>query len=164
MAQLLLQTGMRLTEVAALRVGDVVLRERVGSVHVHESRRAVGRQVALNSKVRRALAEYLQSRGLMNRDGPLFCSKRRGRLSIRGLQMALAEVGQRAQVNWKNPAWALRDTFAIQYLRSHSGDYLALSKVLGQASIHSTRIYRRYLSSPGKSSVCPVSPAKSNER
>src|SRR5262249_25115057 len=53
--QLLLQTGLRVGEVATLCAGDITLHERSGSVRVREGKGRKARDVPLNATARRAL-------------------------------------------------------------------------------------------------------------
>ena len=60
--QILLQAGLRVSEVAALRIDDVVLRERAGSVTVRQGQGGKQREIRLNSSARRGLSAYLETR------------------------------------------------------------------------------------------------------
>ena len=60
LVQLMLQTGLRVGEVAALRIGDLTLHDRSGSVHVRHGKGLKDREVPLNATVRRAVKQYLR--------------------------------------------------------------------------------------------------------
>ena len=64
--QLLLNTGLRVGEVAMLRFGDFVLYERSGFVKITGEAGHVSRHVPLNSVVRRAINAYFDERGPMD--------------------------------------------------------------------------------------------------
>ena len=53
--ELLLETGLRVGEVADLRIGEVDLHDRSGVVQVREGKGRKQREVPLNSSARRAL-------------------------------------------------------------------------------------------------------------
>jgi site-specific recombinase XerD len=55
LVQLMLQTGLRVGEVAALRRSDIVLRDRAGMVRVRNGKGLREREVPLNAMARRAL-------------------------------------------------------------------------------------------------------------
>jgi integrase/recombinase XerC len=58
--QLMLQTGLRVGEVSALRRRDIVLRERAGTVRVRNGKGLKEREVPLNATARRALRQLLE--------------------------------------------------------------------------------------------------------
>ena len=60
LVQLMLQTGLRVGEVAALRRSDVVLRDRAGTVRVRNGKGLKEREVPLNATARRALRQLLE--------------------------------------------------------------------------------------------------------
>lgn len=54
LVQLMLQSGLRVSEVAALRRGDVVIRERAGMLRIRHGKSLKEREVPLNATARRA--------------------------------------------------------------------------------------------------------------
>src|SRR3990167_8657375 len=60
---LMLQTGLRVNEVAELKLDDIDIGERSGVVRVRFGKGRKARDIPLNTKVRRALKLYLSSRG-----------------------------------------------------------------------------------------------------
>lgn len=153
--QLLLHTGLRIAEVAALQVDDVILRERQGWIDVRAARGTAPRRIPLPAPARRALSEYLAPRGMMHQQEPLFCSKRRGAMSLSALHALVATVGQRAKLSVPGfSAQMLRHTFAFNYLAVNPGKYVELAQLLGHVSVASTKVYRHDLSQP-VASPCP---------
>ncbi len=67
---LLLYTGLRVSEAAVLWVEDVVLNERSGKVIVRSGKGRKYREVPLHREARRALAAYLAVHPDDGRDGP----------------------------------------------------------------------------------------------
>ena len=59
--QIMLQTGLRVAEVATLRQSDLILRERSGLVRVRLGKGLKVREIPLNTTARRALKAYLQT-------------------------------------------------------------------------------------------------------
>ncbi len=57
--QMMLQTGMRIGECAALQWGDIGLGERKGIVVIRAGKGNHARRVPLNQSIRQALAEYV---------------------------------------------------------------------------------------------------------
>ncbi len=58
--QLMIQTGLRVGEVATLRRGDIVLRERADTVRARIGKGLKEREVPLNTSARRALRQLLE--------------------------------------------------------------------------------------------------------
>ncbi|MCV5968678.1 site-specific integrase, partial [Lactococcus petauri] len=71
MAQLLLQAGLRVGEVAALRVADITMNDRSGSVRIRHGKGLKAREVPLNATVRRALRQHLDRRQAPGKDAAL---------------------------------------------------------------------------------------------
>lgn len=84
--QLMLRAGLRVHEVAALRLSDVVATRRGMSIEVRSDRRGGERIVPLNSLAARALREYLPTRPAIPRVDHLFLSQRGQPLSLRSIQ------------------------------------------------------------------------------
>jgi len=94
---LLLYTGLRVGEAAALRVEDVVLNERSGKVIVRAGKGRKYREVPLHKAAREALKAYLEVRPT-GRSDALFLGQR-GPLGARGIQMRLRALGEAAGVD-----------------------------------------------------------------
>jgi site-specific recombinase XerC len=65
LVQLMIQAGLRVSEVAALHIGDVVARERSGEVRIRHGKGLKARDVPLNATARRAVRMYLDNRKQM---------------------------------------------------------------------------------------------------
>lgn len=141
--QCLLQTGLRVGEVPALRVDDAVIRDRAGSLRVTGKGRKE-RELPLNAAVRRALREYLDTRGALEPHEPLFASSRGKRMSVRTLQHTVDGLVRRAGIaRIPVSAQTLRHTFAMQFLKDHPGELEKLAALLGHESLEATAIYTR---------------------
>jgi site-specific recombinase XerD len=140
LVQLMLQAGLRVGEVAALRVGDVTLHERSGSVRIRHGKGPKAREVPLNATARRALAE----RGAPAAAEPLFLSSRAGAMPVRSIQATIASIAQRARIQRVAvSAHSLRHTFALAYLRDNPGKLVELAGLLGHDSLDTTAVYTR---------------------
>jgi site-specific recombinase XerD len=157
--QLMVQTGMRIGECAALRVGDVQLSERQGQVTIRTGKGNKTRIVPLNASARQALAEYLgplwgvestvkavaAAWAKQPASSPLWHSQKGGALSNRAIGEVvegLVEVcSQRNLVPSDTTPHTLRHTFAANYLKDHPGDLVGLAALLGHSSLETTRIY-----------------------
>jgi site-specific recombinase XerD len=132
---LLFDTGLRLSEVVSLRVGDV---RPDGTLHV-VGKGAKERIVPLGTTARRALVRYLGTRARASATDPLFTG-RQGALSQRGTQQAIARLGRRAGVGTRCSPHTFRHTFARGYL-VNGGDVFSLQQILGHATLDMVRRY-----------------------
>jgi integrase/recombinase XerC len=96
--QFLLQTGLRISEAAALCLADLKLRDRTGSVRVRQGKGRKEREVPLNASARRALRAYLEPRGALPPEAPLFLSGRGGPMAVRSIQNLIAQLARRANL------------------------------------------------------------------
>ncbi len=139
--EVLLGTGIRVGELLALRVGDVVIHERSGVLTVRRGKHGQYRQVPLTSAVRKALAAYLEThpeRG--NPDAALWWGQR-GPLKDRSAVLrVLRKYALRASLNDFGPH-TLRHTFATRYLAANPGDLRGLAALLGHASLNTVMVY-----------------------
>ena len=144
LCQLLLQTGMRLSEVVGLKVKDLELRERSGAVRIGQGGGLKAREIPLNLTARRALRDYLDSRGVVESEAWVFESKRKAPLSARGIQKVIHDLAAKAGIKRVGVSvHSLRHTFAANYLKSHPGQLAELAALLGHESLEATAIYSR---------------------
>lgn len=134
---LLLYTGLRVGEAAALRLDDLVLGERSGKVIVRSGKGRKYRELPLHKEARQALAAYLKVRP-SGEDDHLFLGQR-GPLGSRGIQMQLAALGKAAEV--AVTPHVLRHTFGTRLLREAGTDLVTVAALMGHASIATTQIY-----------------------
>ena len=152
LVQIMLQAGLRIGEVAALRVADVSISDRSGSVRIRQGKGLKARDVPLNATGRRALKQHLEQRGTPGKTAALFVSSPRNLQSefagtampVRTIQAVIASAARRARLT-RVPvsAHTLRHTFALGYLRDNPGKLLELASLLGHESLDTTAIYTR---------------------
>ena len=144
MMQLMLQAGLRVGEVAALRVADVTMSDRSGSVRIRHGKGLKAREVPLNATVRRALKQHLELRQTPGQDAALFLSSRETAMPVRTIQAVVTSVARRARLKRVAvSAHTLRHTFALGYLRDNPGKLVELASLLGHESLDTTAIYTR---------------------
>jgi site-specific recombinase XerD len=136
LALVLLDTGLRLSELASLRVGDV---RPDGTLHVM-GKGAKERIVPIGASARRALVRYLATRAGVAAGDPLFCGRWGRAFSARGIQLAIARLGRRAAVRTRCSPHTFRHTFAHGYL-VNGGDVFSLQQILGHATLDMVRRY-----------------------
>jgi integrase len=142
LVQLMLQTGLRIGEVAALRRGDVTLRDRTGVIRVRHGKGLKEREVPLNATARRALRQLLEHDPSPRPEDPVFRSARNAPLPIRSVQNTIAALVRRARLTRPGiSAHSLRHTFALAWLHQHPGQLVELAQLLGHESLDTTAIY-----------------------
>ena len=144
LVQLMLQTGIRVGEVATLQLGDVTINDRSGSLRIRQGKGLKAREVPLNATARRAVKAYLDIRPSATKAEPLFLSSRDGPMPVRSIQAVIASVARRARMQ-RVPvsAHTLRHTFALGYLRDNPGKLVELAALLGHELLDTTAVYTR---------------------
>jgi integrase/recombinase XerC len=136
---LLLNTGLRLSEVAALQLDDVVIRPRSGWVDVRAGKGSKARRVELNKDARKALSEWLEVRPEDEEAGQaLWISQKGGQLSRRGISGRISKLGEDADLDLH--PHTLRHSFAKNLVRAGVG-LETVADLLGHENLDTTRIY-----------------------
>lgn len=138
---LLLYTGLRVGELVQLKLGDVLIGKRKGSIHIG-SNIAKGnkeRIVPVPNKARQMLQDYLNSRAIVALDELIFIG-RQGPISTAGVAAMLKKYAKRVDINKLTPH-ILRHTFAYSYLEHNANDLVGLADILGHSDLNTTRIY-----------------------
>lgn len=141
MLELFYSTGMRLSELAGLNLGDVDLLSDQVKV------RGKGRKeriIPVGSRAVQALRRWLTARGSVMQPGrgdhrAMFVSRRGARLTSRSVQRAMHQLfdaigGDELRVH------SLRHTFATHLLDA-GADLRAVQELLGHASLSTTQVY-----------------------
>ena len=145
LVQLMLQTGLRIGEVAALRRADITVRERAGALRVRHGKGLREREVPLNATARRALRQVFELDPAAARpEDPVFRSTRNEPLLVSSIQNTIAGLVRRAGLKRAGiSAHSLRHTFALAWLRQHPGKLVELAQLLGHESLDTTAVYTR---------------------
>jgi integrase/recombinase XerD len=141
----LLDTGLRASELSALKVGDVDL--KTGKVLVKHGRLGgakggKGRTVFLGKAARRAVWRYLAERADGEEpDAPLFLVKYDRPMNKYALRLLIVHLGEKAGVKKCLPH-RFRHTFALTYLRA-GGAVFTLQALLGHSTLDMVQHYAR---------------------
>ncbi|MBI1893260.1 MAG: tyrosine-type recombinase/integrase [Candidatus Rokubacteria bacterium] len=142
LVQVLVHTGIRVAEAAALKIGDVQARDRSGFVRIRRGKGLKERELPLNTSARRALRKYLDARGQPPATAPVFESGRGTPMSVRTIQQVIAGLVRRAKIDRISVSvHSLRHTFALNFLRDHPGKLVDLQMLLGHESLDTTAVY-----------------------
>jgi integrase/recombinase XerC len=133
-AVVLLNTGLRVAELAALEWPDVTITDRKGVVTVKRGKGAKWREVPLNDDARKAF----QSIGYPGDGGRVWIGKR-GPLTVQGIQKVVETFGAAAGIDLS--CHLLRHTFCHDLLAAGIG----LEKVASLAGHDSIETTRRYV-------------------
>lgn len=140
MFELMYSSGLRVSELASLDIGDIDL--AAGLVRVLGKGNKT-RQVPVGRKAIIAITNYLPHRDLWQEQdsAALFISERHGtRLSTRAIQLRLKLAATAAGIDLNLYPHLLRHCFA-SHLLSASGDLRAVQELLGHSNISTTQIY-----------------------
>jgi site-specific recombinase XerD len=135
----LLFTGLRVGELAHLRVEDVVLSERKGTLLIRSEYAKGGkqRQVPIPLEARRRLESFLAQHP--DKQGALFLGQR-GALGEDAIARVVKKYAAWARLEGVTPQ-VLRHTFAYTYLERTGNDLVGLAHILGHDNVATTQIY-----------------------
>jgi integrase/recombinase XerC len=141
--ELLYSSGIRLSELLALRAGDLDLRGATAKVTGKGNKQRI---VPLGRQARGALAAYLEVRGKLlaragSRDpGRLFVTARAKPMSPKGVNLLMNRYISRVSEIEKKSPHVLRHSCAT-HLLNHGADLEAVRELLGHESLSTTQIY-----------------------
>ncbi|MBP7692256.1 MAG: tyrosine-type recombinase/integrase [Anaerolineales bacterium] len=135
---LLVHTGLRVAELAALDQDDVVLKPRSGQLSVR-GKGAKLRAVPLNAEARLALGRWLAVRPAAAATPAVLVSQPLARMTTRSIERVVEDYARRAKLERLTPHM-LRHTFAKSLLEG--GVPLdQVATLLGHSNLNTTRIY-----------------------
>jgi site-specific recombinase XerD len=143
--ELILQTGLRISEVANLKLENIKKEELIIEAHATQPKR----NIPLNRPAKEAIERYQKDRP--KTDSPyLFVSKNGKPLAVRNIRAAIDRYMQRAEI----PDYSvndLRTTFIVQNLKA-GVDLVLLSQVVGHKRLSTTERYLELadVEEPGK--------------
>ena len=136
--KLILYTGLRVGEIIHLRLTDVVLEERKGSIIVRQGKGTKRREIPLNAKARKAMLDYLQVKPEIE-SNYLFLGQRNEGIKSKTVQRSVTRFTDPIGLRDVTPH-TLRHTFAKSLIDSG----VSLEKVatlLWHSNLNTTRIY-----------------------
>ncbi len=136
--ELIYSAGLRVSEVSALTVDDVNLRD--GYVKVKGKRRKE-RIVPIGSKAVDALKRYVIERKLLKKETEAFFINRKGgALSERSIRKIVVRYAREAGISGRVGPHTLRHSFATHLLQG-GADLRVIQELLGHSSLSSTQVY-----------------------
>ncbi len=141
--ELLLQTGIRIGELANLKLLDV----QKDALHIEPYEKHEERTVPLNKRSQEALKKYMDIRPNVT-DEHLFVTKSGKPFLIRNIRTAIERYFRLAEIK-DAKVNDLRHTFVAHHLK-HGVSLVLLSKVLGHKRLSTTERYLQYVPERGK--------------
>ena len=129
--QILLGTGMRISELAALTLEDVEDDGEVVFLKIKRGKGAKFRRVPVTSRLRRELVRYLNRLRPETRAQELLVLRDGRPVAVTAVENMLRRI--RYRVGFPVHAHRFRHTFATEYLR-HGGEMERLRRILGHTS------------------------------
>jgi site-specific recombinase XerD len=143
---LALSTGLRVSELADLRCGDIFLANGKCSLLVRSGkgskRRAVRFDGPLREHLTRCLGRKKRNGEGVGEDAPLLVSASTGRaMTVRGIQKAFKRCAARAGLSRHYSIHSLRHTYACHLYKASGWNLRVVQKQLGHARIATTQVY-----------------------
>lgn len=140
LVDLTLNTGLRISEIHNLNVGDVIMKKKLEVIGKGQKYRIV----PLNANIRRHIEYLLKWKKRKGEslafDSPLFVSRNQHRWSIRAIQRAFSKVLKESGINVDYSFHGLRHTFATLAYRA-DGNIRTVQELLGHSRLDTTMIY-----------------------
>ena len=137
--QTFLGTGLRISELATLKVSDLEISDRKGWLYIREGKGRKARDIPLDNQTRKALSTYLEERR-ENGSKRLFLGQR-GPLREPGIDYLVNKYAYQAKIE-DCTSHTLRHTFAKNLV--DTGTPLdQVATLLGHESLDTTRVYTR---------------------
>lgn len=156
---MLLDTGMRVSEMCRLTIADVDL--ATGTVNIKPFRASLKsrpRVVFIGSTARKALWRYyLDREHNYETDDPVFVTGNNHDMTRDEVRHILVNLGERAGVPGCHPH-RFRHTFAIEFLRN-KGDIFTLQRLLGHSTLEMVKGYVAIVDTDAKEAHRKASPA-----
>jgi site-specific recombinase XerD len=131
-------TGIRIGELAALRLSDIEISERKGWLTIRSGKGSKHRAVPLNADARKAISDYLEIRPKIA-DDHLFISQRGQGIKEQAVELMVAKYAQAAGLEGVTPH-QLRHSFGKHALDA-GVDLVTVSKLLGHTRLDTTARY-----------------------
>ncbi|MBU1017309.1 MAG: tyrosine-type recombinase/integrase [Patescibacteria group bacterium] len=144
MVEVLLQTGVRISELANIRLSDIEFGEngKAGKMHVPRVETKEERNIPLNAVSQKAIREYLEIRPKSKKDY-LFITKTGNPLLIRNIRATIDRLFRLAGVE-QVKVNDLRHTFVVHHLRM-GVNITHLSKIAGHKRLSTTEKYLEFV-------------------
>lgn len=134
---LLISTGIRIGEAAALTIDDIIISERTLLIHGKGRKQ---RLIYISSSQTWDRIKTLINERKNSNNNHLFVNRYGNPITIHGVEDIYKKYLKKAQINAKSTPHYLRHTFATNLL-ANGADLRSVQEILGHASVATTQIY-----------------------
>ena len=136
---LALGSGLRVSEMANLKVEDLYLKRGQGSLHVKNGKGGKERVVDIGLNLKKQIIEFLDYR---NMNSPhLFPSERGEKISRSGIQQVFKKWAKKSGISSHYSIHSLRHTYATNLYKASGYNLRLVQKQLGHSSPSITQVY-----------------------
>jgi len=137
--ELALGSGLRVSEIAGLKLDDINLRKGQNSLIVRRGKGGKTRQVKFSSRLKDILESWLDYR---EKDSPyLFYSERQDKMTTSAIQRVFKNYAKKAGLSPHYSIHCLRHTYATRLYKSSEYNLRMVQKQLGHSSPSVSAIY-----------------------
>jgi len=137
--ELALGSGLRVSEIANLKVEDLYLKRGQSSIYVKKGKGGKDRVVDIGSNLKKQILDFLDYR-TMNTPY-LFPSERGEKMSRSGIQQVFKKWGKKANIPSHYSIHSLRHTYATNLYKASGYNLRLVQKQLGHSSPSITQVY-----------------------
>jgi len=142
--ELALGTGLRVSEIANLKVEHLYLGKGQNSLIVKDGKGKKDRAVTFSFKLKNQIHEYLEYR---KSDSPyLFSSKRGEKMTRSAIQKVFKKMAMRSGLPCHYSIHSLRHTYATNLYKASGYNLRLVQKQLGHTNINTTTVYSDVIS------------------
>ncbi|WP_214629627.1 tyrosine-type recombinase/integrase [Paenibacillus agaridevorans] len=161
MMLVLLETGMRISELCNLKISDLFFKEQ--EIRITRGKGGKARRVPIQQTCAKVIRRYLDNRGDLETDA-LFVNLNNEKISTRALQEKMHEYGFASSINGVRVSpHTFRHTMAKFYILN-GGDPFTLRRILGHATLKMVEYYVELFSSDIKQQHKKYSPVENMKR
>ena len=137
--ELALGSGLRVSEMANLKIEDLYLKRGQSSIYVKNGKGGKDRVVDIGANLRKHIAEFLDYRAI---NSPyLFPSERGERMTRSGIQQVFKKWAKRARISAHYSIHSLRHTYATNLYKASGYNLRLVQRQLGHSSPTVTQVY-----------------------
>lgn len=152
-----LDAGLRVSEIVALRAGDLLLDPGHSAIIVRRGKGGKERGVDIGQALRDHLQEFLAWKGVVGEPAEpadlLFLSPRGGALTRQAVYLMFKRVAREVGLPSRFTIHSCRHTYASMLYRASKFNLRLVQKQLGHASIRTTQVYADVLSTDALEAV-----------
>ena len=137
-AVLMINSGLRISEVAQLNLSDIVLTARKHELTVRCGKNNKRRTVPINKDAAQVLQQYFAGKTVGDPEAPLFTNRKGTRISVQTIDHLIRQFGKQAHVSVSSHV--LRHGFVSSLIRA-GVDVVVAAELAGHARLETTRRY-----------------------